>query len=100
MVASGPFDVVDMKAEKARAHAFEMSPVADEAEVLLNLGVAGIMPIDHGRIAELFEEGVEIRFEGYFLERLAIFDAELEAAGFGFVDDPGDQFVSVLQVAF
>src|SRR5438093_3829004 len=87
-----------MKAIKPAAHGLEMKAVADEAEVLLDLRMAGVVPVDDCGIAEFLEEGIEVALERDLLERLAIFDAELDAARLGFVDNFPEQFECALDV--
>ena len=88
MVAAGELDVVDVEAASRSRERFQVHRVADEAEVLLDLGVAGVVPVDHGGLAELEEEEREVVFEGDLLQGLAVLDAELEAAAFGLRDQP------------
>ena len=99
MVASGEFHVVNMEPVEPLSHRFQMQPVADETEVLLDLGMASVVPIDHGGVAEFLEEKAEVRLEGNLLERLAVFDAELEAAWLGFVHNAANHLVGVFHVA-
>ena len=48
VVAPGKLHVVDVEAEQAVALGFEVQSVVDEAEVFLDLRVAGVVPVDHG----------------------------------------------------
>ena len=55
-----------------------MQPVVDEAEVLLDLRVADIVPVTNVRIFEALKEKVPVGVDGDFLERLADLDAEFD----------------------
>ena len=51
MVARGKLHVVDVKSGEARGERFEMQRVVDEAEVFLDLRVAGVVPVNDVRTA-------------------------------------------------
>ena len=67
--------------------------MVDEAEVFLDLGVAGVVPVAEG--GEIAEELGEVVFEGNFLEAFAVFAAEFDAAAVGLGDDLAEAFVEV-----
>src|ERR1017187_918395 len=60
MVASGKLHVVDVKAGEMVAQGFQVRRMADEAEVFLDLRVAGVVPIDQLRAGDFVEEKLEI----------------------------------------
>ena len=84
MIVRGKLHVVKVKSGQARGERFEMLGVVKEAEVFLDLRVAGVVPINNVRAVKLAEEELEVAFQRNFLERLPVFDAEFEAALFGF----------------
>src|SRR6266516_190630 len=65
----------------------------DEAEVLLNLGMASVVPINDGRVGEFFEEQKKITVERNFFQRFAILDPEFEAALFGLLNQPAQHLM-------
>src|ERR1043166_7392365 len=95
MVSPGELHVVDVKTIEPLGHGFQMHGMMDEAEVLLDLGVAGVMPIDDRRRSEFLEEKWEIAFEENFLERFTILDSQLEAARLGFGHQAPEPLVRV-----
>ena len=95
VVGARILDVVDVKAEEAVAARFQMRPVVDKAEVLFDLRVAGIVPVDEVRAGDFGEEGGVVAFDGEFFERLAVFDAHFDAALFGF----GHEFLQAVDRA-
>ena len=74
VVAAGKLHVVDVEAEEAVAQGFQMHGVLDEPEVLLDLGVAGVVPIDQVGAGDFAEQELEIALERQFLQGLAVFD--------------------------
>jgi hypothetical protein len=80
--------------------AADMHGVVDDAEVLLDLAVAGVVPVADAGFLELAEKQVEIAFEGDFLERLAVFDAEFQPALRGFLGEGMEERVGGVHVRF
>src|SRR5262245_36216356 len=68
MIAGRVFHIVHVESKEALVHGLKVETVADKPEVLLDLSVAGVVPVDNGWIAKLFEEKIEVAFEGDFLE--------------------------------
>ena len=79
------------------AQRFQMQKVIDEAKVLFDLRVAGIMPVNEGGTIEFLEEERKIAVQREFLEGLAIFDAELDSTPFGFRRNFPKHFFSPLE---
>ena len=75
MIACRKLHVVDMKTGQSVRERIDVHGVTNEAKVLFDLGVAGIMPVTDGRVGEFLEEQCEIAFERNFLQRFAVFDA-------------------------
>src|SRR5258708_5848476 len=83
MVAAGKLYVVDVKAKEAITQGLKVHRVVDEAEVLFNLGMAGVVPINQGRAGNFAEQELVIAFDGQLFEGLAVFDAQFKAAALG-----------------
>jgi hypothetical protein len=79
-----------------RRERFQMQRVVDEAEVLLDLRVAAIVPIERFGLVNSRKKNLKSLSIGNFLERLAVFAAELEAALFGFGQDFSERVVNAL----
>ena len=84
VVVVGKFHVMNVKAGQAGGQRLKLLRVLDETEVFLDLRVAGVVPVNDVRTVKVAEEIFEVAVQRNFLERLAVFDAELEAAFFGF----------------
>ena len=59
----------------------------NEAKVLFNLSMAGIVPIDESGAINVPEKKLVIGFDWEFFKSLTVFDAEFDIAGFGFGQD-------------
>jgi len=92
--------VMDVKAGKSVGERFEMRRVLDEAEVFLDLRVAGVVPINNVGAGKFAEEKLEIGVERNFLERLPVFAAEFETEFFGFGQDFSQRVVGALDEFF
>ena len=89
-----------MKTGQARGQRLKLLRVLDEAEVFLDLRVAGVVPVNNVRTVKVAEEIFEVAVQRNFLERLAVFDAELEAAFFGFGQDFPQRFINPFDERF
>ncbi len=70
-------NVVQVKPDELRRHLREMLRMIEEAELMLDLRVAGIMPVADGRVfAERGQEIVEIGIQRQLLQAFTIFDAQ------------------------
>src|SRR4051812_17649312 len=58
-----------------------MQGVMEEPEVLLDLRVAGVVPVNEIRTGDLSEKKPVIAFQGKLIKSLPILHAELDAAG-------------------
>lgn len=98
MVPAGVLDVMDVEAGEAVAAGFQVRPVIEEAEVLFDLRVAGVVPVNEARAGDFSEEKVVVAFDGEFFEGLAVFDAHFDAARFGFGHESLQAFNGALPV--
>ena len=73
---------MEMKPVQARAHGLEVKPVADKPEVLFDLGVAGVVPINEVGAGDVAKEKLAIGLDWKLFKPLTIFDAKFDAAGF------------------
>ena len=80
MVASRELDVVNVKASEVVAKGFEVKDMVDESEVLFDLGVAGVVPINEGGAIDVVKKELAVGFDRKFFESLAVFDAEFDVA--------------------
>jgi len=80
MVASRELDVVDVKAGEVVAKGFEVKDMVDESEILFDLGMAGVMPINESGAINVVEKELAVGFDRKFFESLAVFDAEFDVA--------------------
>src|SRR5882762_8124925 len=96
VVTPGKLSVVNMKTGKPMRQRFEVHSVANEAEVLLDLRMAGVVPVSHGGAGEFAEEKTAVALERKFLQRLAVFTSKLDAAGFSVGQDFVQRFVHAL----
>ena len=79
--------IMDVKAGQARGERCQVPLMLDEAEVLLDLRVARVVPISNGGAVKFLEQLFKIAVERDFLERLAIFDAQFDPPFFRFGQD-------------
>jgi hypothetical protein len=80
VVVSLGVHVVQVETDEPRRHQGEMRPVLQEPHGLLDVGVAGIMPVTDGRIGrEASDEFGKVRFERQFVELLTVFEPERDA---------------------
>ena len=68
VVFAGELDIVDVETGEGVAQGLQMQLMVDEAQVFLDLGVAGIVPIRQGRTIEFFEEESEVAIERKFFQ--------------------------------
>ena len=87
MVATGKLHVVNVKTSEMVAQGFEVENVMDKTEVLFDLGMAGIVPIDQARAIDVAKKKLVIGFDRQFFETLAVFNPEFDVARFGFGQD-------------
>ena len=80
MVASRELDVVDVKPGEVVAKGFEVKDMVDESEILFNLGVAGVVPINESGAINVAEKELIVGFDGKFFKGLTVFDAEFDIA--------------------
>src|SRR6267154_5019697 len=76
MVPPRELHVMDMKAVKAVAQRFQMHPMKNEAQILFDLRVAGVVPIGQVRAAQLAENELKIALKRQFFDRLAVLGAQ------------------------
>src|SRR6266516_2595593 len=100
MVARRELHVVDVKTHQPVRERSEMHGVMNEAEVLFDLRVAGIVPVTDGGAGKFPEEQREVTFERDFLQGFAVFDAQFDAARLGFNGQPRQHVVGKLEVLF
>ena len=98
MISGRELHVVKVKTAQALGHRLEVQPVVDEAEVLLDLRVADVVPVTDVRVLESLEKKVPVGVDGDFLERLADLDAELDAAQARLLGDALEHFVGEVAV--
>src|SRR5262249_20724915 len=79
--------IVNMETKEAVSERFEMQQMMNEAEVFLDLSMAGIMPVDQVGAGEFAKEELVIGLDRQLLKSLAIFDSEFDGASFGFWQD-------------
>jgi len=87
VVARGELDIVDVEAGEVAGEGVEVDDVVDEAEIFLDLGVAGVVPVDDGGAVDFLEEEVEVVLEGEFVDGFTVLDAEPEAVFLGLRDE-------------
>lgn len=68
----------------------------NEADVVLDLRVAGVVPVADGGGGELLEEEGQIGFERNLDDGLPVLDAQADAAALGFGNKPVQEGVGVL----
>ena len=71
MVATGKLHVVNVKTSEMVTHRLEVENVMDKTEVLFDLGMAGIVPIDQARAIDVAKKKLVIGFDRQFFETLA-----------------------------
>jgi len=74
--------VVDVEAGQPVGERRQILGVPDEAEVLLDLRVAGVVPVNDFRAGKLLQEIPEIIFRRQFLDAFAVFAGEFQSAFF------------------
>src|ERR1051325_1793161 len=87
VIVAGEGDVMEMEPREVFRHGREVFGVLDESEVFLDLGMAGVVPVEQVAAGDLLEQFRVIAFERQFFEGLAVFDAEDDAAFDGFGHD-------------
>ena len=87
MIAARELYIVNVKACQLVTQRFEMEDVVDKTKVFFDLSMAGVVPVHKGRAIDIAEKELVIGFDGKFFQSLAVFDAELDIAGFGFRQD-------------
>ena len=85
-----------MEAAKAVAQGFQVHGVVEESEVLLDLRVAGVVPIDEVGAGKLAEKELEIAIQRQLLEGLAVLSPQLDAPRFGLRQQLLEQIVDPL----
>ena len=100
VVAARPFGVVEMAADEAGCDFFKPLDVVEEAEVVLYLHVAEVVPVACGGGGKLVEHGEHFAFAGDFLEAVAALDAEADAVFGGVVVNAAEAGEHSLKGAF
>ena len=100
MVGAGERDVVQVESGETVGEARDDAGVVDEAEVLADLRVAGVVPVAEGLRLEAVEEELHLRLVGHGVAGGQVFEAEDEPQPFDMGEDLGERFAERVQMAF
>ena len=88
VVALGPLNVVEVRADEVGGHFFEPLVVVEKTEIVLESDVAEVVPVaDLGALLEMLLEGDHFALVGDVFVLRAGFDGEDDACFFGWLDE-------------
>src|SRR5207245_11463395 len=91
---------VEVECTYAVAKRFQVHGMMNEPKIFLGLRLAGIVPITQVGAGQLAKEELVLALEGQFLEALAVFKPQLQAARFGVGQDLLERLFDAFQEWF